>query len=630
MPALSCLYGPAFDLVGEIYLPNNFFSFAVEFETPAGQQSVLAYQWFLDQIILIDEGAQEVDSRADSGPHTIGVRILTADGWSGVKYLDFYANIIANSFTIQGPVQVREGASASYETYLTFGSNAPVKVTDKTSFSINLGGNFDFNLLSTFRDNVNFYNRQATVTATLGSQFSKTYPITILSTNVRYPAVLVVDIFNDSILNAAAMIVNPDVTFAQVLTYTGHNFLPANTPVAGAFILASDLVNNGSSLKWRFEFNILKLIQQYPNIQDFVLEIRAKSNVARYINGAFGLKDYTAGMLMTGSAGSYIPTITSGNDVQYGSYRTFVAGGANGTFTQNALPMALRFNFNVASSKVTYIGSEQQFYSNLIAASIFKNDCPTGYVGSKVGYVLPQGAFTSSISQQDADSRAQNYFNGYKQQYANQNGTCFFRSAFDYIVIAPTSGSSIMIHGKLKLMFSSVQGATQYALEYKTNAIDWTPYTASAIDPENTFFNFENGINSNNSGLIYFKWKAYNNGQLLFEQDFPPIDAGYSTFPPLENAGWLYVDLFSQPYYDEFGDFIEGEFGYRYIGTAVATGYKISQEPESSDIFIEDDDTPESIMQRIANEWGYVYHPITNTVTFRYYVLPSAPSFVKV
>ncbi|WP_199117319.1 hypothetical protein [Pedobacter sp. ASV28] len=364
MPAILCLFGPPFALVGETYLSNNTFSFSVEFDSAPDQESVQAYQWFLDKVILIEEQGQQVSSMTADGPHTIGVRILTVQGWSGVKYLDFYANMLVNSLTIAGPTSVQEGAVATYEAYLSFGSGTQMKVTEKTTFSINMGGSFDFNVLSTLRDDSDFNDKQATITATLGGGISRTLPITILNTNVRYPSVLVVDLFNDTPLNGGAIIVNADIDGGQTLVYTGNNFLPNNSLPADAFILASDLIDNASILKWRFEFNMAKLIRQYPRIQDFVLEIRGRSNAVKAITGSFSLKDYTGVMAMNGSTGSYAPTVIGGANLYYENFQTHAVGGANGNYNKDYLPMLLRFNFNVPSGTLTYQTAEPIIIDN--------------------------------------------------------------------------------------------------------------------------------------------------------------------------------------------------------------------------------------------------------------------------
>ena len=64
------------------------------------------------------------------------------------------------------------------------------------------------------------------------------------------------------------------------------------------------------------------------------------------------------------------------------------------------------------------------YYSNSKQGTFTRNNCPSGYTGSQVTYSIVQGAYTSTISQADADAQAQNDVNTNGQNYANANGTC--------------------------------------------------------------------------------------------------------------------------------------------------------------------------------------------------------------
>jgi YD repeat-containing protein len=58
-------------------------------------------------------------------------------------------------------------------------------------------------------------------------------------------------------------------------------------------------------------------------------------------------------------------------------------------------------------------------------ATLPRNNCGVGYgAGAAVTYIVQDGAFTSTISQGDADQQAVNFLNAHKQEYANTNGFC--------------------------------------------------------------------------------------------------------------------------------------------------------------------------------------------------------------
>ncbi|THU30762.1 hypothetical protein FAM09_29625 [Niastella caeni] len=64
------------------------------------------------------------------------------------------------------------------------------------------------------------------------------------------------------------------------------------------------------------------------------------------------------------------------------------------------------------------------WYSVAKWGSFTRNNCGSGYTGSSVTYTVPANAYTSTISQADADQKAQNDVNNNGQTYANNNGTC--------------------------------------------------------------------------------------------------------------------------------------------------------------------------------------------------------------
>ena len=64
------------------------------------------------------------------------------------------------------------------------------------------------------------------------------------------------------------------------------------------------------------------------------------------------------------------------------------------------------------------------YYSVLTIGYATKNDCGAGYKGSSVQYKINAGAYTSSISQADANNLAISDMNNNKQKWANSYGTC--------------------------------------------------------------------------------------------------------------------------------------------------------------------------------------------------------------
>ncbi len=65
-------------------------------------------------------------------------------------------------------------------------------------------------------------------------------------------------------------------------------------------------------------------------------------------------------------------------------------------------------------------------YSSALRSGVFtRNNCTGGATGENVSYVVPAGTYTSTISQADADRKADDDVALNGQQYANTNGSCF-------------------------------------------------------------------------------------------------------------------------------------------------------------------------------------------------------------
>jgi YD repeat-containing protein len=68
-------------------------------------------------------------------------------------------------------------------------------------------------------------------------------------------------------------------------------------------------------------------------------------------------------------------------------------------------------------------------YNSVSKSGTFtRNNCGTNGTGSSVIYTVTAGTYTSTISQSDADQKAQNDINTNGQAYANANGTCTWTS----------------------------------------------------------------------------------------------------------------------------------------------------------------------------------------------------------
>ncbi|WP_109607649.1 DUF5977 domain-containing protein [Mucilaginibacter oryzae] len=120
------------------------------------------------------------------------------------------------------------------------------------------------------------------------------------------------------------------------------------------------------------------------------------------------------------------------------------------------------------------------YKSAAVTGNFTKNDCGTGYVGSTVTYTVPVGQFTSTVSQADANSQAQNYFNANAQAYANANGSCqqVVNASFDVVSTYPDPPSGSSTYFIIFINGTNVSGSRGTAPQNQHNTV-----AASGIIP---------------------------------------------------------------------------------------------------------------------------------------------------
>ncbi len=73
---------------------------------------------------------------------------------------------------------------------------------------------------------------------------------------------------------------------------------------------------------------------------------------------------------------------------------------------------------------VTCVPEITIYYNVEKSAFATKNNCPDGQIGTEEEYVITAGSYSSTVSQMDADTQAQNAADAGAQGYANSVGTC--------------------------------------------------------------------------------------------------------------------------------------------------------------------------------------------------------------
>lgn len=602
MPNSPCLYGPPFSLLGEMYFIDDQVDFYLSVDSPEQQNTIKAYEWYLDQSLILENNSSAFRAKVTKGDHIVGVRILTAEGWSGIKTLSFNTYKFPVSTIIYGVETLDEGTSTEYRVIRVFSDQTEEDVTDEyTLWStggcfdgniftprvdpdsdedvtvvinasknsdvakevtvtnargpvlqsivikglsvINEGTNTPYTVIGIYSDGIerdisskytlessegNFVGqtyyaptnnaindtRQVTITAVQNGQTKATSVVTIKDMNSK-PGILVVDFLNSPAMNMMGFIENDEVTVSHEPAYTRRNTVPSFGDMAQMYVVASDFINDGA-LKWRFQFNIARLMAEYPGSENFVFHIKGRANQATGLSGAYALKTHDAQMIMKGSSGSLVPSVSGGTN--YSSLVNFSAnavGGANGDFTEQVLSTIIRFNYNVPNDILTYSLSSLDYLSEEIQEEVQKNNCSPELDGSWVTYTLPSGAFSSSISQADANNQARAYFEANKQQYANDNGTCGNPSADRNFTVYVTP-SGFLLQADNEAIADNLYVEMTYKIVYSPYDPDHSGESsvlnATLTLPANTTSVQDDTINSSPYGTIevlsYLPWPS--------------------------------------------------------------------------------------------------------------------------
>lgn len=437
----ACLTGPPFSLSGSPTSTGREFSFQIVFDSSADQASVLAYEWYLNNLLIAGQNNPVLSASLDCGTYSIGGRILTAQGWSGIKDLAFQTCAVPVSFAINGPGSISEGTSWDYQIIGTYFDGTTADVTSLYVLTAS-EGSFAGHTYTAPTNNASNDTRQIIITAAKGGIAAATRQVTITDTTIAQPlktGVLTVDLYQDASLNVIGLIDNPEVTESHVAAFTGNNIVPAVAP-ADALILSSDLIAQ-DVLKRRFEFNISKLVNSYPGIAEFTFYIKGRGAALRDISGVFSTKSTDALMALAGNPGSYIPSVNGGSAI--GNTQNFTAQvipGANGSFAEDNLATLIKFIYHVSTNSLTYeTPQEPRSFSSEHSQSFVKNNCGTDYIGSSVTYTVPVQAYSSTISQEEANNKALADIAANGQDYANAHGTCTPKTIevnnFDFLAV---------------------------------------------------------------------------------------------------------------------------------------------------------------------------------------------------
>jgi len=352
----ACFLGPSFSLTGDLFFPNNNVRFQIVFDNELDKAKVFGCEWHLNDSLLLREYGIEFSGIIDCGEHTIGVRILSEEGWSGFKYVKFATCKIPTRRFLLGPDRVLEDQHITYNVFQGFTDGTAVDVSGEYVFLTTQVRPFQGNKLhvehypKTYVDTL----MRITVLKELGGTAGFTKLVDVENIDLG-PGILIVDFYNDLHLDVIAFIKRTAINGYPPPVYTGNNGVVDGSTANNAIILASDL-NISSDNNWRFEFNIAKImVETYLGFPDeFDLCIRGRSENDSVINGSFEFKNSFSKMIMNGSPGTFMPSVIGGDDISAKTnFSSQAAGGQDNTYEMNDLNTLIRFRFNRITETLT-------------------------------------------------------------------------------------------------------------------------------------------------------------------------------------------------------------------------------------------------------------------------------------
>ncbi len=178
-------------------------------------------------------------------------------------------------------------------------------------------------------------------------------PTTTTTTTTQNPeqlSILAIDFYDDTSLNVCAYIDTFGVEESgNIVSAIGaQNFYESDDTAADAYMLSSDNMTPTPRATRRFEWNINKLHFEYPDqiaIPKFTLQCKGRAASADACTGIYALKFPSQHMTMTGSPGSYIPSVSPPGGPTPTVWNSNVVSGADGTVGVSVGNLILTFEY---------------------------------------------------------------------------------------------------------------------------------------------------------------------------------------------------------------------------------------------------------------------------------------------
>lgn len=173
-----CISGPEFTIEGNLTSASEQVNFQAGFGSSGDENLVKNFEWYLNGEV-VSGNDKLFDEKVPCGTHALGLRILSADGWSGIKYVSFQTCVGALNISFNGPENVNEGGIGVYQLIANYANGQIEDITNQYVFS-STEGSFTGSTLSIPDNSLTNDSRQITITASKPGFETLTRQITIV------------------------------------------------------------------------------------------------------------------------------------------------------------------------------------------------------------------------------------------------------------------------------------------------------------------------------------------------------------------------------------------------------------------------------------------------------------------
>jgi len=144
-----CTLSSLFEITGDTIFPGTAFEVALSLaHSTLDPIDILTCEWYLDGLLVTNVNGLQLSGEGYCGEHIVAARILTINGWSGLRTFSFSNCTQRDIVFIQEPKAgfiVKEGDTIAFRVIQRFKDHSESDVTDQYVFSVTGAGYFEGN-----------------------------------------------------------------------------------------------------------------------------------------------------------------------------------------------------------------------------------------------------------------------------------------------------------------------------------------------------------------------------------------------------------------------------------------------------------------------------------------------------